>query len=352
MFKLIFHTGSFGGNSLDVAMKKVVIGRTKECDICLRDDGVSRRHCVLEQREDGVYVCDMGATNAVRVNGSRMREMEQRLESGDELQVGPVRFTFEMPEVVAATVGQASSSVLGIRQADLSHSAPTDPQPRWWRYPLLFLRSTWGAILVGVFVALLIALPLLVLLPDPQQTAQTTDEVEQVLRNTVADKSDFLGFPANRNPAPKQPQLPVANAQAPQQPLNDPDPPRTDDEPTPERKDSETPPIRGEARLITGFDSSYPRKVARVGENHFTIDMKGPEHNFFLFKLEGAAGKKVRVDLINLPSGYAPSLNPVYSYGHSEKGRTFSGLEHPRRYANNFSDRGTQRQNLEVRAFP
>jgi pSer/pThr/pTyr-binding forkhead associated (FHA) protein len=50
MFKLIFHTGSLGGNSLDVAMNKIVIGRTKECDICLRDDGVSRRHCVLEKR--------------------------------------------------------------------------------------------------------------------------------------------------------------------------------------------------------------------------------------------------------------------------------------------------------------
>jgi pSer/pThr/pTyr-binding forkhead associated (FHA) protein len=58
MFKLKFHTGSLGGNSLEVAMKRVVVGRTKECDVCLNEDGVSRRHCVLEKREDGIYVCD------------------------------------------------------------------------------------------------------------------------------------------------------------------------------------------------------------------------------------------------------------------------------------------------------
>jgi hypothetical protein len=201
-------------------------------------------------------------------------------------------------------VGQAVS---------LSNADSSDSQQKRVPHPLLFLRSTWGAILVGVFVALLIALPLLVLLPERQQTAQVGDEAEQELKNTFAGNSDFLGIPADRNAAPRQPQLPAANVQE-AQPLNDPDPPRAENEAPIEPKDSETPPIRGEARLITGFDSSYPRKVARVGENHFTIDMKGPENNFFLFKLEGAAGKKIRVDLINLPSGYAPSLNPVYSY--------------------------------------
>jgi hypothetical protein len=79
----------------------------------------------------------------------------------------------------------------------LPNADSSDSQQKRVFHPLLFLRSTWGAILVGVFVALLIALPLLVLLPEPRQNAQVTDEAEQRLRNIVADNSDFLGIPSD-----------------------------------------------------------------------------------------------------------------------------------------------------------
>jgi hypothetical protein len=146
--------------------------------------------------------------------------MEQRLESGDELQVGPVRFTFEVPALAPVT---ATASEMAGRASSLSDSPSTDSQHKRLPYPLHFFRSTWGAVLVGVIVALLIALPLLVLLPEPRQNAHATDEAEQRLRNTVADNSDFLGIPSDRNAAPKQPPLPAANVQEAQS-LNGPDP--------------------------------------------------------------------------------------------------------------------------------
>ncbi len=75
---------------------------------------------------------------------------------------------------------------------------------------------------------------------------------------------------------------------------------------------------RGEAPNIvvsTGFEGSENLPVSKLSNSHFTIDMAGSEMgNFFLFKVEGAGGKLVRVDLINAShAGNWTTLWPVTS---------------------------------------
>jgi hypothetical protein len=71
---------------------RTTIGRSPDCDIFLDDVTVSRRHAVLIARDDGFVIEDQGSLNGTYVN--RRRIESERLESGDEVQVGKYRLSF------------------------------------------------------------------------------------------------------------------------------------------------------------------------------------------------------------------------------------------------------------------
>jgi pSer/pThr/pTyr-binding forkhead associated (FHA) protein len=68
----------------------LLLGRHGECDVQLNSRKVSRRHCCVAQVHDYLVVRDLGSTNGVRINGSRV--LEGRLNSGDELTIGNFRY--------------------------------------------------------------------------------------------------------------------------------------------------------------------------------------------------------------------------------------------------------------------
>lgn len=65
-----------------------LVGRLAECPIAVRDLSVSRRHARVEEREDGLWLVDLGSANGTRYNGRRVREC--RLRPGDLLTLGTV----------------------------------------------------------------------------------------------------------------------------------------------------------------------------------------------------------------------------------------------------------------------
>ena len=66
------------------------MGRHHECDICIPIPSVSRTHCQIERRPDGLFVRDLGSRNGTCHNHKRVDEA--RLTAGDTLTVGPTRF--------------------------------------------------------------------------------------------------------------------------------------------------------------------------------------------------------------------------------------------------------------------
>ena len=73
----------------------VLIGRQADCDVSLTHSRkVSRKHCCVAQVNDSFVVRDLGSTNGVFVNGSRVRK-EAGLTLGDELAIGDVRFRLQ-----------------------------------------------------------------------------------------------------------------------------------------------------------------------------------------------------------------------------------------------------------------
>ena len=96
----------------------VLIGRQADCDVSLTHSRkVSRKHCCVAQVNTSFVVRDLGSTNGVFVNGSRVRK-EAGLSFGDELAIGDVRFRLQ---------AEAPSSKVGAKKANDARQTYEDP---------------------------------------------------------------------------------------------------------------------------------------------------------------------------------------------------------------------------------
>jgi FHA domain-containing protein len=77
--------------------RRVVIGRSKECDVQVQDPNVSRQHAELRQEGTAYWLVDLESTNGTEVNGQR--EKRAKLESGDKIMVGSTELLFERTAV-------------------------------------------------------------------------------------------------------------------------------------------------------------------------------------------------------------------------------------------------------------
>lgn len=83
-----------GDRVVPVETSRVVIGRSRECDVQLDDVNASRRHCEVVQ--DGAAswsVVDLGSTNGTELNGARVDRAP--LADGDRITVGGTVILFD-----------------------------------------------------------------------------------------------------------------------------------------------------------------------------------------------------------------------------------------------------------------
>jgi diguanylate cyclase (GGDEF)-like protein len=73
--------------------EEITIGRGEGCEIVLELDNVSRRHCSLLNKREGVFLKDLGSTNGTYLNNREVRG-ETALRSGDLIKVGSSIFKF------------------------------------------------------------------------------------------------------------------------------------------------------------------------------------------------------------------------------------------------------------------
>jgi FHA domain-containing protein len=86
-------TLTLDGKRHEVDKRRVVIGRSKECDIQLTDPNVSRRHAELRQEGSAYWLVDLDSTNGSAVNGHRTARA--KLDSGDTITIGSTDLKFE-----------------------------------------------------------------------------------------------------------------------------------------------------------------------------------------------------------------------------------------------------------------
>jgi hypothetical protein len=83
---------TWDGERRDVDRRRLLIGRSKECDVQIEDPNVSRRHAELRQEGAAYWIVDLDSTNGIEVNGRRVKR--SKLEDGDRILLGETELTF------------------------------------------------------------------------------------------------------------------------------------------------------------------------------------------------------------------------------------------------------------------
>src|SRR5947207_2026901 len=80
-----------GGDSIRLIRNQLTLGRRESCDICLRFPNVSGVHCELTYQDGYWALKDLGSTNGVKVNGTRVQK--KVLHPGDVITIAKRSFT-------------------------------------------------------------------------------------------------------------------------------------------------------------------------------------------------------------------------------------------------------------------
>jgi Protein of unknown function (DUF3662)/FHA domain len=83
---------AWDGSERLIDKRRVIIGRSRDCDIQLPDSNVSRRHAELRQEGTAYWLVDLDSTNGVEVNGRRLKRA--KLEDGDRVKLGATELVF------------------------------------------------------------------------------------------------------------------------------------------------------------------------------------------------------------------------------------------------------------------
>jgi hypothetical protein len=82
------------GRAIVLGKQGAVLGRSRDCDVVLEDENVSRHHAEVRPSGGSWIVRDLGSTNGVKVNGRRV-DGAQSLKPGDHIELGLSTLTFE-----------------------------------------------------------------------------------------------------------------------------------------------------------------------------------------------------------------------------------------------------------------
>src|SRR3954470_22425816 len=91
MYRLIYQDGDTP-QAYTFTEGEVLIGRSPDCQIVLKDFGISRTHAKLIADDDGVRILDLKSKNGTTVNGVPV--VEAPLKDGDRILLGKFQLTF------------------------------------------------------------------------------------------------------------------------------------------------------------------------------------------------------------------------------------------------------------------
>jgi phosphoserine phosphatase RsbU/P len=110
-----------------VIKPRVTIGRSRESDIFLPDQWLSRHHAEIVQRPDGYFVVDLQSKNGTLLNGQPVKE-DGRLREGDIITLGEHTLTFVADEGTEEEFEPEGTRVFSIRElSDINTKPAIDP---------------------------------------------------------------------------------------------------------------------------------------------------------------------------------------------------------------------------------
>jgi pSer/pThr/pTyr-binding forkhead associated (FHA) protein len=111
--------GKMEGKTIGIGVSQFVIGRDPQCNLRPASPLISKRHCLIETRNNQAIVRDFGSTNGTYVNDERVDD-EHDLQDEDVLKVGPLEFR------VTIETSLAPSKPTPAPNGTLAHGARVD----------------------------------------------------------------------------------------------------------------------------------------------------------------------------------------------------------------------------------
>jgi hypothetical protein len=85
-------TLTVNGRVHPLTARLVVLGRSRECDITISDNNVSRRHAEILQEGATYWIADLDSTNGTELNGRKITR--EKLADGDRITIGATDIVF------------------------------------------------------------------------------------------------------------------------------------------------------------------------------------------------------------------------------------------------------------------
>lgn len=109
MTELIIQTGKHQGKAIDLAGTDCIIGRHESCKIRIASEDVSKQHCRLKHKADGLYLKDLGSRNGTFLNDQQIAD-EVIIKPGDLVRVGPMTFLISPGKAAPAKAASAQGA--------------------------------------------------------------------------------------------------------------------------------------------------------------------------------------------------------------------------------------------------
>jgi adenylate cyclase len=93
MYKLSYLDADSQQKEFTFSTGEIIIGRSPDCQVCLKDFGISRQHAKIVGDERGARIVDLKSKNGTQVNGVPV--VEAPLKDGDRILLGKFQITFQ-----------------------------------------------------------------------------------------------------------------------------------------------------------------------------------------------------------------------------------------------------------------
>jgi pSer/pThr/pTyr-binding forkhead associated (FHA) protein len=106
---LVVVKGRPEGMEIPLPVPQFLIGRDPRCNLRPSSEAISKLHCAILVKKEGVFVRDLKSTNGTFVNNDRIFG-EIKVKDGDLLRVGPLVLALKVQEDATAAVAPASGT--------------------------------------------------------------------------------------------------------------------------------------------------------------------------------------------------------------------------------------------------
>jgi pSer/pThr/pTyr-binding forkhead associated (FHA) protein len=122
--------GKEKGKVYELSRDHLSIGRSDESDILFASDAVSRIHALMSKEAEGWVIRDNNSKNGIQVNGTKADN--QRLQSGDLVQVGDFVFRFVDPATQMRAKAKTKARKVNLAETNSFRALRGAPSPVWF----------------------------------------------------------------------------------------------------------------------------------------------------------------------------------------------------------------------------